>query len=179
MSDPYVGEIRIFAGNFAPYQWAFCSGQMMSIAQNTALFSILGTYYGGNGQTTFALPNLVGRAPMHPGYGSGLSQRTLGQQLGEAAVTLLTSELPGHTHSLNQATLTPQNQAQNVATPAANTVFGLSAPGQAYTDKTSPLVAMSPLAIAPTGGSQSHENRQPLLGINFIIALYGIYPSRN
>lgn len=182
MADPFLAEIKIFAGNFAPRGWAFCQGQILSIAQNTALFSLLGTTYGGNGQTTFALPDLRGRVPVGMGQGPGLSQYLLGQQAGLEAVTLLASEMPAHTHT---ATSTA-----NARTPAGNSN---DAAGRIWADDAgvssatySTLAAnaqMSPAAITTTvavaGGGQPHTNVQPYLALSFIIALQGIFPSRN
>lgn len=179
MADAYVGEIRIFAGNFAPKGWALCNGQLMSIASNTALFSILGVRYGGDGKTTFALPNLMGRAPMHQGNGPGLTPRSVGQQFGSQTVTLTTAEMPAHTHV---------PQAVNAVGPGNSPEGNLWAqapkegrPGQ---EKQVPLfdsqvnTAMSPLALVPTGGSQPHNNMQPYLAQTFIICLQGEFPAR-
>lgn len=176
MSDPFIGEIRIFAGNFAPRGWALCQGQILSIAQNTALFSILGTTYGGNGQTTFALPDLRGRFPMQQGQGPGLSPRTLGEQGGTQTVTLLTTQMPAHTHShlasgaggdqvtpdgnFDAVLLDSQQQPQSQYGAAANTT-------------------MNATIIGAAGGSQPHDNMSPFLCLNFIIATEGIYPSRD
>lgn len=178
MSEPFIGEIRMFAGNFAPRGWAFCQGQILSIAQNTALFSILGTTYGGNGQTTFALPDLRGRAPMQPGQGPGLSSRTLGEQGGSENVTLLITQMPAHNHTVN-ANGSPGNGSvptgsvwAEVVNPADNALMG------AYTNA-APNTTMSANAIGTAGGSQPHNNMSPFTCVNFIIALQGIYPSRN
>jgi len=179
MTQPFIGEIKTVGFNFAPTNYAACDGQILSIAQNTALFSILGTTYGGNGQTTFALPNMQANSPMHPGTGAGLSTYDLGEVGGVPSVTLTESQLPSHNHALNSATLTPANAAQNVGVPTSTALLGLSAPGMAYADAATPAVAMAPNAILPTGGSQPHANQQPYLVIMFVIALYGIFPSRN
>lgn len=175
MSDPFVGEIRMFAGNFAPRGWAFCNGQILSIAQNTALFSLLGTTYGGDGRTTFALPNLQNSSPMHQGQGPGLTTRYLGESGGNATVTLLQSEMPVHTH-LPQADASASGQ-----TSPAGSTWGAAGRGRpaAYAANSNPGAVLNAQALAPTGGSQPHNNRSPYLGINFIIALVGIFPSRN
>ncbi len=175
MADPYIGEIKMFGGNFAPRMYAFCNGQLLPIAQNTALFSILGTTYGGNGQTTFGLPNLQGRAPMNQGRGPGLTPRTLGELGGEAAVTLLTSEMPSHNH------LMQCNDAAGDANSPSNATFGTSG-GRgrpAFYAGQGTNVAMSPQAIGVNGQSQPHNNMQPYLAVSFIIALQGVYPPRN
>lgn len=179
-AEPYIGEIIMFAGNFAPRGWALCNGQLLSIAQNTALFSILGTTYGGNGQTTFALPNLMGRVPLHPGQGPGLTNRILGESSGEENVTLLNNQMPAHNHSLNVAT-----GSGTSGTPAGNVLavgvgtnnHGEAVPVQGYA--AAPDAGASPSAIGVAGGSQPHNNMPPYLGINFIIALEGIFPPRD
>jgi microcystin-dependent protein len=175
MSEPFLGEIRMFAGNFAPQGWAFCQGQILPIAQNTALFSLLGTTYGGNGQTTFALPDLRGRLPMNPGQGPGLSPRSLGQVGGSETVTLLTNQMPAHTHQLNAS-----NQEGNASAPTGSlmSAFPSDATAICYHDG-NPNTTMSPQAIGATGGSQPHDNMPPFLCVNFIIALEGIYPSHS
>jgi microcystin-dependent protein len=174
MSEPFIGQIIIFAGNFAPRGWAFCNGQLLSIAQNTALFSILGTTYGGNGQTTFALPNLQGRLAMHAGSGPGLTPRDLGEVGGGETVTLTNSQMPAHNHVLACNT-NPGNQTQ----PEANILGAESASAtQVYTNA-QPNQTMSPLSISASGGSQPHDNMPPFQCLNYIIALEGIFPSRN
>jgi microcystin-dependent protein len=175
MSEPFIAEIRIFAGNFAPRNWAFCNGQLLPIDQNTALFSLVGTIYGGDGRTNFGLPNLQGRAPMHPGYGPGLSQRQLGQSGGVESVTLTAAQTPSHAHqaqgSLNDASdEVPSASTLLAATPTQYTYAGGSSDD--YVD-------MAPDSLATTGGGQPHTNMQPYLAINFIIALLGIYPERS
>jgi microcystin-dependent protein len=167
VSEPFYGEIVMFAGNFAPRGWAFCNGQLLSIAQNTALFSILGTTYGGNGVTTFALPDLRGRAPMHFGQGPGLSNRNLGEQDGTETVALTQQQMPSHTHTLNGST-----GAVNTTRPTG----AVPAKGGSYSTA-SPDTQMTPPALV--GGSQPHDNMQPSLAVSFIIALEGIFPSRN
>ena len=176
MSEPFVAEIRIFACNFNPRGWAFCNGQILPISQNTALFSLLGTYYGGDGKTTFGLPNLQGRAPLHQGQGPGLSEHSIGEEGGEAAVTLTGSELPAHPH-LARCSSVPGLQpgpANNVWSPLP----ARPTPPPVYSDA-GPNVAMNPGTLAPAGGNQPHNNRSPYLGLNFCIALQGIYPPRN
>ncbi len=175
MSEPFVAEIRIFAGNFAPRGWAFCNGQLLPVDQNTALFSLIGTTYGGDGRTTTALPNLKGRAPMHPGRGPGLTSRRLGQKGGAETVTLSEAQLPGHTHTM-MGVINPGN----VRLPSNTVTLARSGGALAYqTDSTSNLVAMADQTLANAGGSQPHNNLQPFLTMNFIIALAGLYPSRS
>lgn len=176
MSEPYIGEIRMFAGNFAPKGWAFCNGQLLSIAQNTALFSILGTTYGGNGQTTFGLPNLQGRVPMHWGTGAGLTPRTLGETSGSENITLLSNQMPAHTHqfaaSSNQGDqFSPQG---NVPAVLVNTS---GQPENLYS--AAPNTTMAAQSITLAGGSQPHDNMQPYQCVSFIIALEGIFPARS
>ncbi len=173
MSEPFIAEVRIFAGNFAPRGWAFCDGQLLPISQNTALFSLIGTIYGGDGRSTTALPNLQGRAPMHPGRGPGLTSRSLGQRGGSTTVTLSEAQIPSHTHTLNAA-----NARAGVGTPTGN-ALNRSIGEQIYQNPvTSPIVNMSGEMVGKTGGGQAHDNMQPYLGLNFIIALIGLYPSR-
>lgn len=171
--DPFVAEIRIFGFNFAPKGWATCDGQILPLSQNTALFSLLGTTYGGNGKSNFALPNLQGSVPMHPGQGPGLSLHDLGESGGSDNVTLLQSEIPVHTH-------TAQAQANpgNVKNPSSAVTLARSAGGNAYTSATTPLAPMSSQMIGVTGGDLPHNNLQPYLTLNFCIALQGVYPPR-
>ena len=178
MDSPYLGEIRSIAFGYAPKGWALCNGQLLPVNQNQALFSLLGTTYGGNGTTTFALPNLQGRVPVGTGQGTNLSNYPLGAALGNESVTLLQTQIPQHTHPV-VGTLTPGNSPQDT-TPAGNypASGGLNAfnPGPKN-------VAMLPAnsisgMTGMTGGNQTHENRQPYLATNFVIALQGIYPSR-
>jgi microcystin-dependent protein len=176
MSDPFVAEIRIFPFNFAPSGWAFCNGQLLPISQNTALFSLLGTTYGGDGKSTFALPDLRGSAPMHPGQGQGLSPRNLGDAGGTDTVTLLESELPVHNHTFSGAN--PADFA-DLPNPAPDRVIGKSQNALAYqTNTTQNLVTTAPQALSPSGGSLPHNNMMPYLTLNFCIALQGIFPSR-
>jgi microcystin-dependent protein len=170
--DPFVAEIRIFPFTFAPKGWAFCNGQLLPISQNTALFSLLGTFYGGDGKSTFALPNLQGSAAMHVGQGQGLSQRFLGELSGSESVTLLATEMPVHNHILRAST-----DPANVIQATNNTTYSRSAGGNAY--KSGPLnTTMAFHELAPTGGSLPHNNMQPYLTLNFCIAMQGVYPAR-
>ncbi|MGA1790013.1 MAG: phage tail protein [bacterium] len=172
MAQPFVGEIRMFAGNFAPRNWAFCDGQLIPISENAALFSLLGTIYGGDGHSTFGLPDMRGRIPIHAGSGPGLSPRPLGAKGGAENITLTVNELPSHNHGSIQASEDPAASVD----PAGKTL-GVPTSTDLYADDLSP-VNMSSNAITSKGGSQSHTNLMPFLCINFIIALYGIYPSR-
>ena len=174
MADPFVAEIRIFPFNFAPKGWAWCNGQLLPISQNTALFSLLGTTYGGDGKSNFALPNMQGNAPMHPGQGPGLSLHDLGQTGGSETVTLLESEMPAHSHAMQA-----QNQPAQLPGPASDRTLARSSGGFAY--KPTPfttVVQFSPLMLAPTGGDQPHNNMMPYLTFYFNIALQGVYPPR-
>ena len=169
MADPFVAEIRIVPFNFAPRGWAYCDGQILPISQNTALFSLLGTNYGGNGRSTFALPNLQGSAPMHPGQGPGLSDHDLGEIGGSSTVTLLKSEMPVHNHTAFASPFPAEtNNAQGQYWGRVSRFYAPPA-----TD-----VPMSPQAIAPVGGDQPHTNMQPYLTLTFIIALQGVFPPR-
>lgn len=174
MATPFIAEIRMFAGNFAPRGNAFCNGQILAISQNTALFSLLGTTYGGNGTSTFALPNLQGRTPIGAGDGPGLSPRSLGEQAGSETVTLQQAEIPAHSH-------VPQSSsAGGTSTDPTNAVWAASVGGRTPPPRyasANNLVAMDPTWNA--GNSQPHENRQPYLAISFVIALQGIFPARN
>jgi microcystin-dependent protein len=171
--DPFVAEIRIFPFNFAPKGWAFCDGQLLPLSQNTALFSLLGTTYGGDGKSNFALPNMQGNAPMHPGQGPGLSLHDLGETGGSETVTLLESEIPSHSHGV-----AAQNNPGNVKIPSAAVGFARSTNGSAYIVPPQPIVQMSDQTIAPAGGDQPHNNMQPYLTLNFCIALQGVFPPR-
>lgn len=174
MSEPFVAEIRIFAGNFAPRGWAFCDGQLLPISQNTALFSLIGTTYGGDGRSTTALPNMKGRAPMHPGRGPGLTSRRLGQRGGVETLTLTEAQMPNHNHSVRASDLRAGSGT------AVGNFLAEPRDGLLYQTNTgSNLVPMAEQALPNTGGSQAHNNMQPFLTMNFIIALVGLYPSRS
>ncbi|PHR19001.1 MAG: phage tail protein [Hoeflea sp.] len=174
MSEPFVAEIRIFAGNFAPRSWAFCDGQLLPIANNTALFSLIGTTYGGDGRSTTALPNLQGRAPMHPGRGPGLTSRRLGQRIGVDRITLSEAQMPSHSHT---ARATSSRGSSSI--PDSTSSIAASGFDSLYQTGTSAnLVDMAFESLSTTGGGQTHENMQPYLVLNFIIALQGLYPSR-
>jgi len=174
MADPFVAEIRIFPFNFAPKGWAFCDGQLLPLSQNTALFSLLGTTYGGNGKSNFALPDLQGRGAMKPGQGPGLSLHDLGETGGSETVTLLESEIPSHNHALEcqGATANRTNPVGNSIARVAGATPYLAAAGNP------PLVPMSDQALAPAGGDQTHNNLMPYLTFNFCIALQGVFPPR-
>jgi microcystin-dependent protein len=172
MADPFVAEIRIFPFNFAPKGWAWCDGQLLPLSQNTALFSLLGTTYGGNGQSNFALPDLQGSAPMHPGQGQGLSVHNLGEAGGSETVTLLQSEIPAHSHGMNAAAQDPATA--KLVNPNAS--FSLSQGGGIYQDNAD--TALSDQALAPSGSSFPHNNMQPYLTFYFNIALQGVFPPR-
>lgn len=174
MADPFVAEIRIFPFNFAPRGWAFCDGQLLPLSQNTALFSLLGTTYGGNGKSNFALPDLQGRAAMQPGQGPGLSLHDLGESAGSETVSLLESEIPSHNHGLR-----PMNEGATGNQPATSFAarpFGRG--NNLYTTATSPMVSMNANMLAPAGGDQPHNNMMPYLTLNFCIALQGVFPPR-
>lgn len=172
MSEPFVGEIRMFAGNFAPRGWAFCDGQLLAVSQNDALFSLLGTIYGGDGRTTFGLPDLRGRIPLHAGSGPGLSPRRLGAKAGSEKETLTVNQLASHSHDFNAntAAATTKNPQGKVVAQGVGVSYFL-----AENQNTS----MASNMITNTGGSRSHTNLMPTLCVNFIIALFGIYPSRH
>jgi microcystin-dependent protein len=175
MSEPFIAEIRIFAGNFAPRSWAFCDGQLLPIAQNTALFSLVGTTYGGDGRTTLGLPNLSGRIPMHPGNGPGLTSRRLGESGGVETVTLTEAQIPVHSHQMQGV-----NNPGLVKSPSPEVAVARSSGTAGYqTDSSSNLAAMAPETIEDAGGTQPHDNMQPHLALNYIIALTGLFPSRN
>lgn len=175
MSDPFLAEIRAFAGTYAPVGWALCNGQILPISQNTALFSLLGTTYGGDGRTTFALPDLREAAPMHEGQGTGLSPRVLGERGGQERVTLLTSEIPTHTH-LPQAVAANGNTSSPAGATWAQAAYGRGAT-KSYSTQ-APDTTMHPLALQTAGGGQPHNNMPPFQTVTFIIALQGIFPQR-
>jgi microcystin-dependent protein len=180
MGTPYMGEIKIISWNYAPKGWSFCNGQTLPINQNQALFSLFGTMYGGNGQTTFALPNLQGRVPVHMG-----ADFTLGEAGGEVSHTLTMAEMPAHNHFVQSDTKTAATS--NNSAPAANEVFGLAlgVPSSGSNFAVSPYGAgnpgnvLAPASVSNYGGSQPHSNQQPYLVLNFIVALQGVFPSRN
>jgi microcystin-dependent protein len=172
--DPFVAEIRIVPFNFAPKGWAFCDGQLLPLSQNTALFALLGTTYGGDGKSSFALPDLQGSAALHPGQGQGLSLRDLGEIGGTQSVTLLVSEMPIHTHSMNA-----NGSPATITVPSADSSLARSGGGSFY--KQTPFGAvtqLAPQALPPAGGSLPHNNLQPYLTLNYIIALQGVFPPR-
>jgi microcystin-dependent protein len=173
MSDQFVAEIRIFPFNFPPTGWAFCDGQLMPISQNTALFALLGTTYGGDGKSTFALPDMQGNAPMQPGQGQGLSLRDLGEMSGVESITLLVSEIPLHTHSLQAS-----NQQADVQEPTPDMVLARPSAAQPFSATTTPAAIMAFQGLPPAGGGLPHNNMQPYLTLNFCIALQGIFPQR-
>jgi microcystin-dependent protein len=177
MSDPFLGEIRLVGFSFAPQGWAFCDGQLLSISQNTALFSLLGTYYGGDGVNTFALPDLRGRVPVNQGQGPGLSSYNIGQSTGAEWVTLITSQIPAHSHavSANSTSGSVENPIGNFTAAITDPNSGASINAFASTSNGT----MNQGVIGLAGGNQPHPNLQPLLCVNFIIAVQGIYPSRN
>jgi microcystin-dependent protein len=184
MAEPFLGEIRMFASNFAPSGWALCNGQVLSIAQNTALFSLLGTFYGGNGTSTFALPDLRSRVAVHAGEGSGLSNYVLGQSGGAEGVTLTSAQMPQHGHSVNcDSAHTSHGSAgfgqSTGATPAGNYLGLASSSAEGVYSSGPPNTVMNAAMIVAAGGNQAHPNIQPYLCVNFIIALEGIFPSRN
>ena len=174
MSNPFLAEIRIFTGNFAPKGWALCDGQLMPISQNTALFSLLGTTYGGNGTSNFAIPNLQGCAPMQAGQGPGLNLRDLGETGGEQTVTLLQTEMPAHSHTAQAAT---GSSSVNPSTNAWGS--GQKGFGTIYAPSSGNNVQMHPFALSIAGGNQPHNNMPPFLGLTFIIALQGVFPARS
>jgi microcystin-dependent protein len=172
MADPFVAEIRVFPFNFAPKGWAWCDGQLLPLSQNTALFSLLGTTYGGDGKSNFALPDLQGNAPMHPGQGPGLSLYDLGETGGSQTVTLLESEIPAHNHQINASV-----GDADLPAPGPLNAMGVAAGGFAYASP-GPLTSLAPEALAPAGGDQPHNNLMPFLTLYFCIALQGVFPPR-
>lgn len=173
MSEPFVGEIRMFAGNFAPLGWALCDGQLLAVSQNDALFSLLGTIYGGDGRTTFGLPDMRGRIPLHQGTGPGLSPRRLGAKAGTEHETITVNQLPSHLHQP-----TGSGDANPGADPVGN-VKGHTVTNGYRTPVSTPFAQFNSKSISSVGGSRSHTNLMPFLCVNFIIALFGIYPSRH
>ena len=176
MSNPYIGEIRIFAGNFPPAGWAMCDGQLLPISEYDTLFNLIGTTYGGDGQNTFGMPDLRGRVPVHMGTKNGQTY-VIGQQTGVPTVTLTSTQLPQHTHPMYAV-----SSAGAVSTPTTQTMLSDQGPTgttlNAYTPYTGAnQIALSAASTTPAGGNQPHDNMQPYLGLNFIISLYGIYPS--
>jgi microcystin-dependent protein len=174
MADPFVAEIRIFPFNFAPKGWAFCDGQLLPLSQNTALFSLLGTTYGGNGKSNFALPDMQGSAPMHPGQGPGLSLHDLGETGGSETVTLLESEIPAHSHALRASVEQGDNRQPSPAVALATSLGAF-----AYVGGSPTLNGMAFQALSPAGGSLPHNNMMPYLTLNFCIALQGVFPPRS
>jgi microcystin-dependent protein len=175
MADPFIAEIRIFPFTFAPRGWAFCNGQLLPLSQNTALFSLLGTYYGGNGKSNFALPDLQGNAPMHPGQGPGLSLHDLGEQSGSQFVTLIETEMPAHTHQLRG-----NNTAGDSPVPTPSTSLARFGTLNMYQQTVNAnLTNMAFQALSPAGGSLPHNNMMPYLTLNFCIALQGVFPPRS
>lgn len=171
MSTPYVGEIRLFAGNFAPLGWMFCQGQMLAIAEHEVLFQLIGTTYGGDGQTSFALPDLSGRVPVHQGQGPGLSQRVIGEMGGVETVTLAPAHLPSHSHALQASAA-----AASGSTPGGALLASTAVPSYDSGAASTPMAAA---AVGNTGGNQPHENMAPTVAISYIISLFGIFPSPN
>jgi microcystin-dependent protein len=172
MGEPYVGEIRMFGGSFAPAGWAMCQGQLMPISENDTLFNLIGTTYGGDGQETFGLPDLQGRAPVHMGQGPGISQNyVIGEKAGVESVTLTTNQIPIHTHAF-----VASSDAGQSAQPQ-NALFALLPTGNLYTQPQQPAVNLNSNMLSAAGGSQPHDNIQPYLCITFIISLFGVYPS--
>jgi microcystin-dependent protein len=174
MADPFVAEIRIFPFNFAPKGWAFCDGQLLPLSQNTALFSLLGTTYGGNGKSNFALPNMQGNAPMHPGQGPGLSLHDLGETGGSPFVTLLESEIPSHSHAMRGSS-DPSDNFVAVGNMLAKVV---GRGNNLYSQTITPLAMLNDNALAPAGGDLPHNNMMPYLTLSFCIALQGVFPPR-
>lgn len=170
MSNPYIGEIRMFGGNFAPAGWAFCDGQLLAISENDVLFTLIGTTYGGDGQSTFALPDLRGRLPVHQGTDAGTTYQ-LGEQGGVEAVTVTVNQLPAHTHALSMSTTVPDQFV-----PTSNVTA--EATKRFYTANATNLQPMAANAIGSDGGSQPHDNLQPYLCVSFIISLFGVFPSQ-
>jgi len=174
MSEPFIGEIRMFAGNFAPRSWAFCDGQLLAVSQNDALFALIGTIYGGDGRTTFALPDMRGRVPVHWGTGPGLSPRNIGSKFGVENVTLTESQLTSHNHQFQAST-----NLANTGFPAANVVADTDTTSTYFNAASDPDTAFPDNTVSNSGNNQSHNNVMPFQCVNYIIALFGIFPSRN
>lgn len=174
MADPFVAEIRIFPFNFAPKGWAFCDGQILPLSQNTALFSLLGTTYGGDGKSNFALPDMQGNAAMHPGQGPGLSLHDLGETGGSETVSLLQTEIPSHSHGFMASSQPGEDPA-----PSPSEALARSVGANLYQTNTQNLVQLAPQALSPAGGDQPHNNMMPFLTLNFCIALQGVFPPRS
>ena len=173
MSDPFLAEIKLMGCNFAPRGFAFCAGQLLTIQQNTALFSLIGTFYGGDGRTTFALPNLQGQVPIMVGQGPGLSPYDLGETAGTPTVTLQTGNLPEHTHSVRASA-----EQANLPVPGPDRLFANSMNGNIYQSETQGVTPLAQDSVTFTGSSAPHTNLQPSVALNFVIALEGIYPKR-
>lgn len=173
--EPYVGEVRLFAGNFPPRNWAFCDGRLLPISQNEVLFTVIGTTYGGDGQTTFALPDLRGRIPLGQGQGTGLSPRVLGESFGLETVTLLTTQIPAHNHLFTASKTEAASLSPTDAVFASNATNNFYAPNPGGVEQQ----VLDPRTVAAAGGSQPHDNIMPSTAINYIIALFGIFPSQN
>lgn len=173
MGQPYVGEIRMFAGNFAPLGWLFCEGQLLPISENEVLFQLIGTTYGGDGQSTFGLPNLASRIPIHMGTGPGGTTYQIAQMAGTEAETLTVQQIPSHTHPALASSTGQQQSPANAVLAAATSTQG----GIRIYNATTPTTPLHPSAISSSGGSQPHDNIQPFLCLNFIISLFGIFPS--
>ena len=172
MSNPFVGEIRMFGGNFAPQGWAFCAGQLLAISENATLFNLIGTTYGGDGQQTFALPDLSGRIPLHQGQGAGLGNYVIGEKSGVESVTLTLNQIPAHSHSVLAST------AGGSASNPLNVVLA-NPPSVTAFIADDPSVVLPSNLVTVSGGSQPHDNLMPYVAVNYIISLFGIYPSQN
>jgi microcystin-dependent protein len=179
MSEPFIAEIRIIAFNFAPRGWAFCDGQLLPVTQNTALFSLIGTTYGGDGRTTTALPNLQDRAPMHPGRGPGLTSRRLGEKVGTMGVSLTEAQIPSHNHQFTVSKVAPPTSSNPAGLFPDQYRDEVSSRTEMYKNDATLDATFASQAIATAGGGQAHQNMQPYLGLNFVIALVGLYPSRS
>lgn len=176
MSEPFIGEIRMAGFNFAPRGWALCDGQLIAISQNSAMFSLLGTSYGGDGRTTFGLPELRGRTPVHQGAGPGLTGRSMGQRGGQQSVTLTESQIPSHSHV---ATMRAESRPGNAATPEGNIIAAGSNIFRANTPAEDKVMDPNSVLVSNTGGNQAHDNMAPFQVVNFVIAMIGLYPSRS